>query len=242
MLEEAECDSTLSKDTLVKDLDPCAVCNVVGEAIVGYIGIIIMVYFAYRTTLVDGELDNITLHANPANMDGDVRVVEKQEAAEEGKANDAKESGVAFVGATGGENMRMIETPLSSYSVRYDSLGLWIKLFTLFANTYIKDTVWFALLMIVIGAILLVLGIKVPAYHDQRGMRLVDPNCLQNGIDAAVLWVYVCGFVGAVVVQSVGRQKVIGLLFYRLARQFLWQPRMFQYTNRNHTRRHSPGV
>ena len=98
----------------------------------------------------------------------------------------------------------MIETPLSSYSVRYDSLGLWIKLFTLFANTYIKDTVWFALLMIVIGAILLVLGIKVPAYHDQRGMRLVDPNCLQNGIDAAILWVYVCGFVGAVVVRSSG--------------------------------------
>ena len=85
-LEEAKCDTTLSKDTLVKDLDPCAVCNVVGESIVGYIGIVIMVYFAYRTTLVDGELDNITLHANPANMDGDVRVVEKQEAAEEGKA------------------------------------------------------------------------------------------------------------------------------------------------------------
>ena len=201
----------------MKDLDPCAVCNVVGEAIVGYIGIIIMVYFAYRTTLVDGELDNITLHANPANMDGDVRVVEKQEAAEEGKPT-MRRRAVSLLPVLPGENMCMIETPLSSYSVRYDSHGLWIKLFTLFANTYIKDTVWFALLMIVIGALLLVLGIKVPAYHDQRGMRLVDPNCLQNGIDAAVLWVYVCGFVGAIVVRSVGPSESNWLLFYRLVR------------------------
>ena len=80
-----------------------------------------MVYFAYRTTLVDGELDNITLHANPANMDGDVRLSKSRKLLKGSQR--CEEERCHFCRYYRGENMRMIETPLSSYSVRYDSHG-----------------------------------------------------------------------------------------------------------------------
>ena len=68
------------------------------------------------------------------------------------------------------------------------------------------------------GIILLFAGIRYPPYFHQRDRRMFDPNCIQTGLDAAMVWLYTVGLMATYANIYGGEEALSGSFF-------IWMPR-----------------
>ena len=204
--QRLNCSVDMQPGIITMELDPCVPCQ--GHEftmIVAYFFAAVMIFFAYRLVLVDNEVEKITLRRNLFDFNGDIQVVSKQNRGKDESASvENANSGVSRGSTEGGENMRAVHTPLDAFNIKYDKCKFVLKFLVLFLSTFVADPVTYAVLLLLTGACTFAIGVLFPPFHDQRGMRWVDPNCLQNGMDAAVVWVYFCGMVGAIAITQEG--------------------------------------